>query len=295
MKQLQEIIYGKVVKAFEEVNKANKLMWSIKLKSSCGDLKFRFWDYNQDNTDPRFPQKNQILKIRLQDPESLEKEYRRYKSLVLKENDFIYIEKEDIPQEIRKEIFPTASKEKIENAIKDLSSGDFWIDANHHEFVLGCIKFAGLSLFTDCPAATTKHHDYKGGLLVHTHEVFKNALSLYEANKDSGIKKDVLLAGAWLHDIGKTVTYFIDEESPECTEQENKVGHPTYSCSIVYAYALKSKFKDQDFLNDLMHCIASHHGRIDWNAIVEPKTIEAHILHTADNISSKMPVQSSIL
>lgn len=287
--KLQEIIYGRVIKAHEEPNKANKLMWSITLKSSCGELRFKIWDYNQDNDDPRFPQKNKILKIKMQDLESLQEEYERYKSLVLREKNFIYLNKEDVPDKWRKDLFPEASKSQIEKAIKDLSSSSFWEDEENHEFVLGCIKSAGLQLFTECPAATGKHHAYKGGLLIHTHEVFNNALSLYEVNKDSKIKKDVLLAVAWLHDIGKTVTYMIKEDNPDCNEQENKVGHSTYSCSIVYSYALKSKFKNEEFLNEVMHCIASHHGRKDWGAIVEPNTIEAHILHAADNISSKMP------
>lgn len=290
--KLEEIIYGRVIDCYKDTTKNNKKVWLINLRSSCGDLKFKFWDYQDDNDDPRFPQKNKILKIRFKNTKAAEEEYAKYKSITLKDDNFIYIEKEELPEFFRKQMYPEAPKERLKKSIEDLASDVFWENSKNHKFVFGCIEYANLNLFKKCPAATTLHHAYKGGLLIHSHEVFENCLSLYEVNKKrSNIDKDVLLASAWLHDIGKTITYSINEKEdnlPECDEQENKVGHSAYSCSIVYGYAVKSQFEDKEFLNKVMHCIVSHHGRKDWGAIVEPKTIEAHILHAADNVSSKL-------
>lgn len=287
--KLEEIIYGRVIDTQEEF-KNNKSNLIIFLRSSCGNLKFKMWDYDPD--DSKFPKRNSILKIKLENLPSAQEEYSKFKSVVLRDKNFIYIDKVEVPEQYHLTFFPEPSKEDLEKALGDLIDKNYWDDKKNHNFVLGCIKFASLDLFKECPAATGKHHAYKGGLLIHTHEVFGNCKAVFEANKNKEfIKKDVLFASAWLHDLGKTVTYFIDKEKndlPSCTNQESRVTHSAYSCSIVYAYALQSNFANKEFLDEVLHCIASHHGRRDWSAIVEPQTIEAHILHGADNASSKL-------
>lgn len=281
MKKLEEIIYGRVFDCYEKNSR-----WIMFLHSSCGRLICKIWDYDENNNIIKYPQKNQIIKIKIQDHDK--KEFQKWKSLTLRKN-FEYVEKNDVPEEHIKKLYPNITKKQISKISQDLIDKSNWNDIKNYDFVLGCIKSVGLEKFSMCPAAKNKHHAYKGGLFVHTHEVLQNCLKLYEANENEDIDKDVLMASAWLHDIGKTETYFMDEqECPDCTEQENLVTHSTYSCCIVYNYAIESKFENKLFLDKIMHCLASHHGRKDWNAIVEPRCNEAHILHAADNISSKI-------
>ena len=37
---------------------------------------------------------------------------------------------------------------------------------------------------------------------------------------------------------------------------------------------------------DLAHIIASHHGRIEWGAMVEPASVEARVFHHIDDLSA---------
>lgn len=289
MKKLEEILYCWIIDANQETRK-DKSVWMLTARTQVGLLKFKLWDYSVDNNS-KFPQKNEILKVRIENIKEQEEENLKYKSITLKNKNFIKIDKEEIPEEFES-IFEidSASKEKIDAAIANLGKTSFWKDKKNHEFVIECLKYAGLDLFRECPAAVDRHHNYKGGLLVHTNEVFNNCKALLDANEyTESVDKDVLFASAWLHDIGKTVTYFIDDLGvAKKIPQEETVTHTVFSNSLIWGYYKKSNFENKEFIYQVMHCVASHHGRKDWDAVLEPKTIEAQILHAADNISSKL-------
>lgn len=289
MKKLQEIIYCWVVDANQETKK-DKCVWMLTVRSQVGILKFKLWDYSADDNS-KFPQKNDILKVRIENIKEKEEENAKYKSITLKNRNFIKIEREDIPDEFDN-IFEleTAPKEKIDAAIANLTKSSFWKNKKNHEFVVECLKYAGLDLFKNCPAAVDMHHNYKGGLLIHTNEVFNNCKALLEANEcEDKVNKDVLFASAWLHDLGKTVTYYIDDIGvAKKIPQEETITHTVFSCSLIWGFYKQSKFEDVEFVYQIMHCVASHHGRKDWDAVLAPATIEAQILHAADNISSKI-------
>lgn len=134
------------------------------------------------------------------------------------------------------------------------------------------------------PAAKVMHHNYIGGLMVHTLECLKYAkinmdLSDYKFNRDH------ILAACILHDIGKIFEYTIDIESGIIDYDENFrnewISHSQYGFSICMTEGFK----------EIAKMIAAHHGRSDWGAIIdldqrdlEP---ELYFIHLIDNLSAK--------
>lgn len=132
------------------------------------------------------------------------------------------------------------------------------------------------------PAAKRHHHNYRGGLLKHTYEVWKFCKNFAETNY-TDLSTDVLYAGAILHDIGKINDYtFIDEEpeyAPTFYESSHLASGPVIIQHLMHHKIAKSK------LHHIFHIINSHHFRQDWGAITEPKTKEALIVFYADYFS----------
>ena len=112
------------------------------------------------------------------------------------------------------------------------------------------------------PAAKTMHHNYLGGLLVHTLECVKIAdenikILFQEINRDEAI------AACILHDIGKIFEYTINIENGMIDYDENFqkewITHSQYGFSLCMLNGFKRVAK----------MIAAHHGRTDWGAIVD--------------------------
>ncbi|ADI00873.1 3'-5' exoribonuclease YhaM family protein [Syntrophothermus lipocalidus] len=149
--------------------------------------------------------------------------------------------------------------------------------------------------FCRTPAAKQYHHAYVGGLVEHTLEVVRIALASAEAMNENGVvvDTDVLLAGAVLHDIGKTKEYEIDRYGVITINESVKLkgDHCLLGRDMLYRFwendwPLKWKVSESR-IDAIAHLILSHHGQLEWRAIVEPATTEAVILHLADMISSK--------
>lgn len=146
-------------------------------------------------------------------------------------------------------------------------------------------KFA--NEFSYAPAAINVHHAYKHGLLEHTIDVAKLCNSIADNYKNL-VNKDILIAGALLHDIGKTKEYKITPSGIEKTDEGELIGHIAIGIHMVMEYAKKIDNFPKNILDEILHMIASHHGELEWGSPVLPKTIEAFILHFADNLSSKV-------
>lgn len=134
------------------------------------------------------------------------------------------------------------------------------------------------------PAAKLMHHNYVGGLMVHTLECLKYAehnmdISDYKFNRDN------ILAACILHDIGKIFEYTINIETGliDYDEDFRKVWltHSQYGFSMCMSNGFQEVAK----------MIAAHHGRSDWGAIIDldQKDLEPELyfLHFVDNLSAK--------
>lgn len=134
------------------------------------------------------------------------------------------------------------------------------------------------------PAAKVMHHNYIGGLMVHTLECLKYAEKNMEVS-DYKFNKDHILAACILHDIGKIFEYTIDTESGIIDYDENFrkewISHSQYGFSICMTEGFK----------EIARMIAAHHGRSDWGAIIDlsEKDLEPELyfIHLIDNLSAK--------
>jgi 3'-5' exoribonuclease len=142
--------------------------------------------------------------------------------------------------------------------------------------------------FIKFPAALKRHHAYIGGLLEHTAGV--TALCKAAAGYYPPVNRDLLLTGAVLHDIGKVKTYKIDK-SFEGTNEGKLIGHLILGVEMVQRALDKMNDNSKGYWNtrnSLLHLLISHHGIMEWGSPVEPLTIEACILHHADNMDAQV-------
>lgn len=143
--------------------------------------------------------------------------------------------------------------------------------------------------FFKAPAAKRIHHNYPGGLLEHTTLVAD--LCLKAAASYSTINRDLLLAGALLHDIGKIVEYK-NGVSPQYTTEGKLIGHIVIGSEMLSQQIAGLRLNGLDFPERLewmvKHMILSHHGSLEFGSPVIPLFPEAFILHVADNLDAKM-------
>ena len=140
--------------------------------------------------------------------------------------------------------------------------------------------------YEECPASTAGHHAELGGLLKHTCEVAHIGLSI--AKLYPAADQDLVLAGILLHDIGKLESYRWRGVF-EMTVAGSAIGHVVLGCQMLdrRVRAEPTPPCTDDELVLLQHLILSHHGKLEFGAPVTPMTLEAEIIHYADNASAK--------
>lgn len=149
------------------------------------------------------------------------------------------------------------------------------------------------SRFESCPASTSGHHAELGGLLRHTWEV---AVIGRAIARTCGAEADLVLAGAMLHDIGKLEAYRWDGAF-EMTDAGALLGHVTLGMLMLdrrLGASSTPTCTDGERLV-LQHLIASHHGHQEFGAAMPPMTLEAEVLHLADNASAKAASMATAL
>jgi len=140
--------------------------------------------------------------------------------------------------------------------------------------------------FIKAPAAIIVHHAYRGGLLEHTLGVMKLSKSIAELYPSAD--EDLLIAGAAIHDVGKIYEYKIEPYGIERTTEGELIGHIVLGAKMLNDWALKVPTLSKKDLYQLTHMILSHHGELEWGSPTLPKTLEAMILHNADDLDSKI-------
>lgn len=145
------------------------------------------------------------------------------------------------------------------------------------------------ALYRAHPAAQRNHHAYLGGLLEHSLSVagICSALAEHYAQQGQPLDRDLLVAGALLHDIGKLVELRAPPASGYTTEGR-LLGHILVGLRMVREAAAAVPELAPERLLLLEHLIASHQGKPEWDSPREPQTLEALVLHYADDLDSKM-------
>ena len=134
------------------------------------------------------------------------------------------------------------------------------------------------------PAGMKLHHAYIGGLLQHSIDVTDLAVAM--ADRIEGVDKDLVIAGALLHDIGK-VKEISSEIGFPYTNAGRFMGHIAMTSLMVQEAAMKLNISSQR-LEQLQHILLSHHGENEKGSPVACATREAFIVHYADEINAIM-------
>jgi 3'-5' exoribonuclease len=139
--------------------------------------------------------------------------------------------------------------------------------------------------YRDAPAAKTLHHAYIGGLLDHVVSLFRSC-DLMCRNYPQ-INRDLLLTGAFLHDIGK-IHELSYNRSFSYTTRGQLLGHMIIELEMLQAkLAHLPEFPDE-LKTCIEHLIISHHGQYDFGSPKLPMFPEALMLHYLDDLDSKM-------
>jgi 3'-5' exoribonuclease len=141
--------------------------------------------------------------------------------------------------------------------------------------------------FESAPGSTRGHHAKVGGLLQHTIEVANIALMSAKAVRKAN--PDLVVAGALLHDVGKVEAYDVGPQGFTATPCGLLVGHVVLGVLLVERrlQALGEPPCTEGQLLELRHMILSHHGKLEFGSPVQPMTLEAQIVHHADDASAK--------
>jgi len=140
--------------------------------------------------------------------------------------------------------------------------------------------------FVCASAAKYYHHAYPGGLLEHTLQVADAVTAVSVLHR--GIDRDLAVAGALLHDIGKLDAY--DDDPIDCDLTD--AGRLEGEIPMGYFRVRRAIDDTPGFpparARALMHIILSHHGLLEHGSPVIPCTREATIVHAMDELSGRL-------
>lgn len=140
--------------------------------------------------------------------------------------------------------------------------------------------------FRDAPAAKVYHQAYRHGLLEHTLSVAQAVSAA--ANFFPGIDRDVAVAGALLHDIGKTEAYNDDALAIDLTDAGRLQGEIPLGYYLVRRRIEDIPGFEPSLAQAVLHIILSHHGSLEHGSPVVPCTREAVLVHMIDNLGGRL-------
>lgn len=150
---------------------------------------------------------------------------------------------------------------------------------------------AFIKKFRRSSAAKTMHHGFVGGLLEHTLSVTK--LCDYYCTRYPLLKRDLLLAAAMFHDIGKTRELSLFPEN-DYTDDGQLLGHIVIGCEMLDEKIRNIAGFPPVLASELKHCILAHHGEYEYGSPKKPALFEAVALNMADNTDAKLEMMTEI-
>jgi 3'-5' exoribonuclease len=142
-----------------------------------------------------------------------------------------------------------------------------------------------VAAFKKAPAAKRMHHAYIGGLLVHCLSMAVLADKI--AAHYNGLDRDLLIAGAILHDIGK-LREFDYATTIDYSDEGRLLSHIVIGLEMLDEKLRQVPDVPREGAHLLKHMIVSHHGDPAFGALEPPKTVEAVVLHYIDDLDSKI-------
>lgn len=147
------------------------------------------------------------------------------------------------------------------------------------------------------PAAKSVHHAFIGGWVTHTLGMMTIANHIYnEYHAIYPINPSLLMAGIFLHDIGKFQEFLL---SPfglvvDYSTEGKLIGHPVLGALIIEDEAQKGAYPLEK-VRLLQHIVLSHHGSPEVGAATRPQMLEAEIINYLDGLDSRMDIYTNAL
>lgn len=135
------------------------------------------------------------------------------------------------------------------------------------------------------PAAKSIHHAYLGGLLEHVVSIV--GIMDFLAGHYPRLHRDLLLFGAFFHDIGKLWELSLDR-GIHYSDQGRLVGHMAIACELIDEKARAIAGFPKELKDVLKHIVLSHHGRHEYGSPQLPMLPEALLVAMVDDMDSKM-------
>lgn len=135
------------------------------------------------------------------------------------------------------------------------------------------------------PAAMSYHHAFLGGLLEHVSSLV--ALADAVADHYPWLRRDLMVAGLVLHDIGKVEELSFNRAFRYSTRGQ-LIGHISMALEMVQTQIQKIPNFPAALKDELEHIIISHHGKLEFGSPKEPMFAEAMVVSFLDEMDSKM-------
>ncbi|MDO5388291.1 MAG: HD domain-containing protein, partial [Clostridia bacterium] len=133
-------------------------------------------------------------------------------------------------------------------------------------------------------AAKAMHHNYMGGLIEHTISV--TDICNFFASHYENVNRDILIASALLHDIAK-LKELSDFPNIDYTDDGELLGHIVMGSEFIGSEADKIEGFPHQLRSLIQHNILAHHGEYEYGSPKLPRTLEAFLLHCADDTDAK--------
>jgi 3'-5' exoribonuclease len=194
--------------------------------------------------------------------------------------------------EANPERFIPSSKLDLDNAREKLLSVIESLHNTHLKSLLSLILSDDdfLNALLTSPAAKRNHHAAIGGLVEHSLGIASAAGQI--ASVYPKIDRDLLVAGALLHDIGKVEEYSLGADI-DFTDEGRLLGHIVLGVRHLDKYISRLPDFPEELRLKLLHMIVSHHGQYEWQSPKRPKFLEAAVLHHLDMIDAAVDMFSS--
>lgn len=174
--------------------------------------------------------------------------------------------------------------DRLINAVQDRMLKKLLVLASQDPEIRGRLRYA--------PAAKSMHHACIGGLLEHLVSVMELAGRI--CPHYPRIDADMVLAGAFFHDMGKL--YELEyETSFEYSTRGMLIGHLVIGVEIIDRFAQHIRDFPSARLLELKHIVLSHHGELEYGSPKRPKTLEAMLVHYLDDMDARLAALSDLL
>ena len=266
--EVGEVVFGKFGVLESQIKRAaNGPYLAVKLTDGTNDIMGKMWRYQ----DSRKPGAGSVVTL-----EGTVGSYKGTKDLNISQLELVM---EDFKQ-FQKQ---GPSRESLEDRLEDVL---VWVSYESGDLIKAVYKQVEERVpLWELPGAKFVHHAYVGGLMEHMIEC---AEYIYRID-DPRVNRDIAITSALLHDIGKAYTYTWNKLAIEMTDKGKLFDHIILGLEAIKMGSLHASHKNLDLI---LHCVASHHGKLEHGSPVVGKCPEAVMVHAADLISSRLAIMN---